>query len=579
MSQNQIHFEVFARRAVNQPWTLQLACEDRGQAIAAAEEMLAGGKVAAVRVVKETLDPETRDFKPVTLFSKGAVEVSKPSKERPTEDTPLCVSPADLYTVHARERIARLMDGWLLRKRVTAFEMMHRPDLIEQLEASGVEIQHAVQKVAIPEAQSRGVTTHEVIRSFQALIERAIERVLKDGRKGAFPDVSGAGFAAACVALAEDPERSYLIGGGVAQHLAGAATWKDKVGVILDLAERAPDAGRPRAVAFQVLEMPLCEILGSRAGLADLLGPDLDHGASLAALTRLVAPTEVAALIAFDAGLERQLQPLQDQAARLAIWLEREAFEHTRAAVGKRVLAELAGPRRLRPTDAPAEIDILRALAMALTAAAANAGVLRAEDVHDAFVERSKALTAADFVEVFLEGRASALAEAQALVQLTDNVAGQANKRAAARWIEASVGALRFEKEVRFGPDSPAAKLSILADLQRAVRGAGLTEADQVGAAGKIGEIGGLIEADSKLTQSLARATAPAHQRLTLLLRLACGEAAPLGPAAGRAKAEAMRLLKAPETRTELSAAPEQLDRLKGLMVSAGLMASTGLAA
>jgi hypothetical protein len=57
------------------------------------------------------------------------------------------------------------------------------------------------------------------------------------------------------------------------------------------------------------------------------------------------------------------------------------------------------------------------------------------------------------------------------------------------------------------------------------------------------------------------------------LLRLACGEAAPRGPATERAKAEALRLLRIPETRAELAAAPETLDRLKGLMTQAGLAA------
>ncbi len=576
----QIHFEVFVRRQVNAPWTLQLATEDRAKAVAAGEELMASGKVAAVRVIKEVLDPETREFKPVTLFTKGQAELTKKSKDAVEDDTPVCVSPQDLYTLHAREKIARLMETWLVRKRITCFEMMHRPDLIEQLEASGIEIQGAIQKVAIPESQARGTTVHEVIRTFQGLIERAVERVLKDGRKGAFPDVSGAGFAAACTELAEDPERSYLIGGGVAQHIGAATTWSDKVGMILDLAERAPEAGRPRAVAFQVLEQPLSEILGSRVGLADLLGADLDHGGSLAALCRLVAPKEVEALIKFDAGLLRDLPPLASQAARLAGWLAREAFDATRVAVAKRILLELGGPRRLRPADAAAEIDILRALAMALTAAASDEGLLRHEDVHDAFVERSKALVAANFVEAFLAGRDNALAEAEALVKLTDNVAGGANKRAACRWIEASIGALRFEKELRGSTESPAAKLATLAELQRAVSAAGVGDADSLACREKIGEIAGLIEADSKLTASLARASAPVTQRLQLLLRLACGEAAPAGPVADRAKAEALRLLKAPETRAELaSSAPEQVERLKTMMVSSGLMSGGGLAA
>ena len=44
-----------------------------------------------------------------------------------------------------------------------------------------------------------------------------------------------------------------------------------------------------------------------------------------------------------------------------------------------------------------------------------------------------------------------------------------------------------------------------------------------------------------------------------MLLRFAAGEAAPLGPAADRAKSEALKLMRIPETRAELAKTPEVL--------------------
>ena len=567
----QVHFEVFVRRKVNAPWNLEFATEDRARAVSGAEEMLADGRVAAVKVCKETLDADTREFKSVTILAKGAIEIAKAKKQKDADETPLCVTPADLYTIHARERIGRLLDGWLRRAQVTPFELLHRPDLIEQLDASGVEIQHALQKIAIPESQARGVSVHEMIRTFQKLVQRSVERTLKDGRKNAFPQVGGSAFAAAAAQLGDDPDRSYLLGGGVARYMADARTWREKVGLLLDLAEVAPADGRARGLAFQVLEQPLSEMLGSRGGLADLLGPELDLGGSIAALTRMAAGPECSALSKFDPTIEKQVPRLEGHAARLAGWLEREAFEGVRVAIGRRILTELTGPRRLRPGDPEGEIAILRALAMALTASAGK--VISHEDVQNAFVERCKSLVTGDFVEQYLAGREGALAEAQALVRLAENMVGTANKRAAARWISAAVGALRFEKDLRNGPDSPATKLSVLAELQRAVSAAGLSDGDQSAAADKIGEIGGLIEADAKLTAMVARVEAPAIQRLTLLLRLACGESAPLGPAADRAKAEAMKLLRTDATRQQIAADPQVLERVRGLMQTAGLAA------
>ncbi len=572
MSGGKIHFELFVRRKVNAPWTLEQASEDRVRIVEVAEDMLAQNRVAAVKVTKETMDPDSGQFRSITVLAKGAVESAKKGRmDEDADDTPLCVTPADLYTKHARERIGRLMEGWLVRNRCTPFELLHRPDLVEQLEASGVEIQHAVQKIAIPESQARGLSVHELIRTFQKLIERAVERLIQDGRKKCFPQIGGSAFAAASTSLIDHPDRGYLLGGGVAAYIGKATSWREKVGLLIDLAETAPESGPPRGLAFQVLEQPLSEMLGSSGGLADLLGEGLDLGASLAALTRLAAGREVTALCRMDAGIAKQIPVLEGHAARLSAWLEKDAFQSVRVAIGRRILRELSSPLRLRPDDAEGEIAILRALAMALTAASGT--LLTNEEVQEAFIQRCKMMVTADFVDRFLAGREGALAEAQALVRLAENMVGVANKRSAAAWISAAVSGLRFEKDLRNGPDSPSTKLSVLADLQRAVFAAGLNDADQAGAAGKIGEIGGMIEADAKLVQALARAGAPPTQKLTLLLRLASGEAAPLGPAADRAKAEALKILRVPEMRSGLAADPEALKQIRGLMQATGLAA------
>jgi hypothetical protein len=276
-------------------------------------------------------------------------------------------------------------------------------------------------------------------------------------------------------------------------------------------------------------------------------------------------------LIAYDAGLEKSLPALTGQAARLADWLQREAFDTVRQNLTRRVLRELTGPRRLRPSDPDGEIAVLRALAMVLTAASGK--LLPLEEVQAAFIERSQSLVASDFVETYLAGRDSPLLEAQALVRLAENVAGAVNKRSASRWVLAAINALRFEKELRYGPETAASKLSALAALQRGVLKAGLADADGDEIVAKLGEIGGWIETDAKLVSLIVRADAPAHHRLTLLLRLASGEAAPRGPAADRARAECVKLLRVAETRMELAEAPETLERVKGLLTQAGLAA------
>jgi len=570
MERGQVHYEVFVRRQPGSGWSLEIATEDRTRAIETAEHTLEDGRAAAVRVTKETLDPETREFRSVTILSKGAPERTKTRKVR--EDTePLCVSPSDLYTCHARERIGRLLDNWLLRNKATPFELLHRPDLVEKLEASGIELQHAIQKVAIPEAQARGLGVHEIIRSFQQLAERAIERLMKDHRKGLLPNLDKEGFAAAAERLVAEPDRAYLLGAGVAAAIAPAKTWGEKVGRLLDLADAAPTEPQARAAALQVLEQPLAEILGSRAGLADLLGADLDLGSQLAAMTRVAGGESVEAMIRMDAKVGAIMPALSESASRLATWLSAAAFESCSAAIAQRVLRELTGPRRLKPGDADAEIDLLRALAMALTAAGDR--VLSLDDIHEAFSARSRMLVTSDFVEALLGDTMTAREEVEALIRLAENVTGAANKRQAARYLAANVSALRFEKEQRYGPDSPATRMAGLAALQKAILRAGLVTEDAAPVQARIGEIGGLIEADGKIVALISRAPAPAVHRLNLLLRMAVGEAAPLGPAADRARSEALKLVRNPDLREELSRSPEAVEKVRGMMQTAGMAA------
>jgi hypothetical protein len=571
MSGAQVHFEVFIRKTPSGGWTLDMATENRTHAVSTAESLMKEGKVAGVRVTKETLNLETREFQSVGILSLGATETVKQKKVKENND-PLCVSPQDLYTVHAREKIGRLLEGWLERKGATPFELLHRADLVEELETSGTDLQHAIQKVAIPEAQDRGVSVHELMRTFQSLAERAIERLLKDHRKGTMPDLDKEGFARAAERVSREPERAYLLGAGVAASIAPARSWADKITRLLDLADAAPVTGPPRALALIVIEQPLAEILATRSGLDDVIGKDLDLGSRLAAMTRLAAWEPVEALMRIEGSLAKVMPPLIPAAQRLAKWLATEDFQTVRVAIVKRVVRELTGPRRLRPTDAQGEIEVMRALAMALTAAAGSgtAALLPIDDVQEAFTTRSRMLVTGDFVEAYLGRERTAREEAEALMWLVENVIGAANKRQAARYLSAGISALRFEKEFRFGPDSPSTKLHNLAVLQKSAARGGLTAEDYTPIQVKIGEIGGLVEFDAKLVQQLAKGQGSPSQRLLLLLQMAVGDSAPIGPAADRARMEALRMVRMDDTRADLARAPERMAKVRDLIQQIG---------
>ena len=566
MDEELIHYEVFARRNEAASMALELATEDRARAMELAEEMLEQTRAVAVRVTKEIRDPETGEYRSLTILAKGTAEKRR-TKGLTEEAGPLCVAPQDLYNIHARQRISRLLDGWLSRNKATSFELLHRPDLAEKLEAGGTDLQHAVQKIAIPEAQARGASVHEVIRAFNGLIERTINRLIKDGRRGALADFRKEDFAAACIRLLDDPEAAYKLGGGVAQYLADAKSWSAKIDRLLDLADTAPPEPRARALAFEVLEQPLGEIMGSPLGMGELLGPDLDLGGSLCAMTRLAAGSTVDLLAGIDPTVSKVIPPLEGAAARLSRWMEGSYFQGVRLAIGRKVLADVKGSRRLRPSDAQAEIDVLRALAMTLTAAAGK--LLPKEDILDAFIERSRMLVGSEFITAAVARAANAPEEVRALVRVAENVTGPTNKRQAAQWLVGAVTALRFEKDMRQSAEATGHRLFTLAELQRTVARIEIPESDRQLIVQRLGDIGGLIEADAHLVDCLMRSPAPPMQKLAVLLKLALGEAAPLGPAANKAKAAVLKLAKEPDTRAELARAPEVVERLRPLMNAA----------
>lgn len=115
---SQVHYELFVRRKVGAQWTLEIATENRAHALQVAEDVLVQNRAIAVRVSKETLDASTGEYKSIAIFTKGMVDGGKPKKEVEERD-PLCVQPADLYTAHARDRIGRLLEGWLVRHKLS----------------------------------------------------------------------------------------------------------------------------------------------------------------------------------------------------------------------------------------------------------------------------------------------------------------------------------------------------------------------------------------------------------------------------------------------------------------------------
>ncbi|MEG1452612.1 hypothetical protein [Brevundimonas sp.] len=566
-----IHYEIYVRKHANAEWSLLMAHEDRRHSIDTAEEIIRDKIAAAVKVTKETLNPVTMEFSSISVLRLGAPDPVRKKARTEAPAGPACRAPAELYTVHARESLGAILEDWLRRQGVTAFELLHSPVLAERLDAAGVEVQHAIQKVAVPEAQATGQDLHSLLRLYQKLSDQTVEQIIKAGRRGDFIDPAVVPLAQIAENLQGDADRAFKMGGTIAHALNGLRGSRARLSALLDLCDQAPAGGALRAMVMVPVEQILCEMLAGSWNLPDLFGPSLDQGSTLAAVVRMVAPREVSAIVAHDPRLAMMVPPVEGPAARLGERLAVGEFPLVAAALAKMVLRELTSPRRLRPGDAEGEINILRALATSLTATAGR--LLTLEEVQNAFIERSRLLVTADFVAAYVRGCHTVLEEAERLARLSDNVTGGTNKRSAARWLEACVSSLRFEAELCAATLPPLHRLMALRRLQRAIEGAGLAGKSAENTTETLGRIGTKIAEETRLISQIAKASVPLQQKLSALLRLAAADAAPVGKVNDMARAEAMRLLRLPETRQQMQASPEMVSALLPMMKAAGLAA------
>jgi hypothetical protein len=128
---------------------------------------------------------------------------------------------------------------------------------------------------------------------------------------------------------------------------------------------------------------------------------------------------------------------------------------------------------------------------------------------------------------------------------------------------------------MRSTTESPTVRLQALATLQKTLARAGLAPEDVAPIQTKIGEIGGIIEADVKLIATLARQVqVPAIQRLMLILRLAVADAGPTGPVAKRARLEALKMMRQDEVKADLGKSPERMVAVRQLVQQLGALAA-----
>lgn len=532
MSASQNHYEVFIKRNRKAAWTLVSACETKEEAIELAQKLVKETPKASLRVSKEKYEAEHGAFRSYTIFEVGDKFQDDDRADR-TADLP-CRAPGDLCSPHARETIGRALKEWLKRNLVTPLELLHRVDLVEKLEASGTEYQHAVQKVAIASASSQSANVQHFIKQINDLLKRATEALYAAHRADAFPKLKPSSLAETASALTGKANKDFLFRGAVATCLKSPESWKGKFERALDLADAA------LALDAATTDWTL-DVIGEF--VADFIAVDEARNALLADVSELGDELD-----AFTDMIRKpEGRALSKLGRRLATHFHGDRFIDSQRAVARHIVAGLMTPRRLKPRDIRGEIKLNRSIADRLIQ---KAGVLVSQDaLFEAFVFRSGRLLDGDAIGAFLAPAHTIAEEVLDLVELEDNLVGDANKAKLAGYIRAALSGHSAENHFIKSSEPPTRRLAELAAVRAKLDDAAFAAEDVDDIFVKIDAFAVAIENKVKLfNQITSRAASPLDAAATYL-RLIDKGVLPAGRLADEARSRAMRLLASPDVK------------------------------
>lgn len=526
-----IHYEVFVIKTGNKAWVLHEAFDDRPKAMNSAKYALLQEAFSGARVVKETQDLDTGEYLPITIFEEGGFEVVKRAKEAVSLP---CVTPRDLYSPHARAVIARVLEDALNRWGLTTMELLHRADKLEELQAAGTVLQHAIQKWAITQSTSQNVPVTEVMKQVNDLVGRGMEKSFKDARAKIFPKIKNHDLGKAWEVAGRSSEPDYIIGGAIAQSLKSFDSWGKKLPFLLEFMDHLPQTEKGRDVCLASVDDFVSEIVSGKSALADLIGEQPDLGASLLLLIELFLGKTDNPDIAGNKGLKR-----------LASWFGKDQLQHSRSAVVHRVLVELNGIKRLSPDDIHREVDMTRLLAKRMVLC--QGPMVSIDDIIAAFEKRSTRLTMPELAEEYMAEAMTPDERIDMLLDLEDNIIGDGNKARLVNYIAPILSGPKMEPHFLKTEEPLLRRLGRLASLQVRVLESGFPKEEKQRLMDDFDKLCTKVEEAGKLFSSIAARKVSSAEKAVTLLRLLDAKVLTDGKCATAAARHVAGFMRAPD--------------------------------
>ncbi len=555
MAGTDTHHEVFLKKNKKASWRLVEAMPAREDAMALGQKLKNANPKGSVRVVREVWKAAESEFIGTVIFESGPERFVDPEEKKGEASIP-CLTPDDLCGPAARDTMRRVLSGWFERNQAAPLELLHRADLIEDLDGADTDLQHAIQKVAIARAQHTDASVHAYVRLITDLVEKGVSQARREAKAAKKPPKSRS-FADMAAQIHADGAPEKRLRKAIAERLSDARDFGTKAKLLLDMHSDLPEDPEAKAFAARETDNFLAEILTFDAGLHGIIGEQGDLGEKVSRMTAIYEGSPDSA----------DLQEAPEASRQLALNFSHQGFPTCHIEIARRILDALRAPKRFRPSSVMDEIELARALAQRLIVA--SGPNLHPDSLVDAFTHRSAKFLAPEVVDDILSTANDPEEQIERLFQIEDNIVGDQNKKKLASYIRGRLGTPQAESHFLRGDGQPLERLSRLTALQKRAGKGSFPKADKRELAEAFDTMGLRVLDETKILQRLAEADRPPLESARALLKLAASGVLPVGRCCEDAKSRALRLIGG-EMGRRAAAQPENRDVLTDIQ---GLMA------
>ncbi len=260
-------------------WLVDSHHEVRSQAVERAEVLIGEKRFEGVRVVAESMRTGEEEILIEEMFDLG----DKPLKIVPIEEAPVCDTLADFYKFPARQAAGRLLRELLEQKGITALELAFDYGTLRLLERDDKLFPSAMSRIGTIHAKKTGKKPADCNDKLYAVFNDIKENARVAGedqtRVGMLQNLGLKGL------VDQAPKgdgRDVFVLGALAVTLQKRGDWSDKLALLMELGEKAPEK-----LVEAYLDGIAAEILESPTAVTDLFGGFADPMTALRDMIQL----------------------------------------------------------------------------------------------------------------------------------------------------------------------------------------------------------------------------------------------------------------------------------------------------